>query len=147
MFATLLLEFGIPSVAALALAAGGVSYFYLPIIGKKAAAGCVIVAAASLIYAAGFNERGALDKSAGLAAQIVQMKADVAASKSIVIEANARQAAAEDEASTIQEKVDAYAAALAKRKTPGCSLGADDVSRLRGLAGPRTESKPAAAAR
>lgn len=147
MLAPILLELGIPTAAATALVVGVASYLYLPVIGKKVAAGLVIVAASVAIYGAGFNERGALDRSADLAAQVVQMKADAASAKAIATEANARQVAAEDETSTIQEKVDAYAAELAKRKTPGCAFNAHDVGRMRSIAGSRAAAKPAAGSR
>jgi hypothetical protein len=153
MFETVALELGIPAIGAGAATLGALAFFRVPVIGKYIAIGMGALAAGAFVYGAGFNERGKLDHSADLAAQVVQMKANAAeaqrqadAAKTIAVAASARQQSAEDEAAKTQEKVEAYAAALAKRKTPPCALSPADAASLRDISGarPNPAAKPAA---
>lgn len=146
--ATTILEFGAPLVAGASLLGGAAAWLYVPVFGQTIAKGLGVFAIAALVFGAGFKSAADLDKSALLAAQLVQQKADAAeaeqeaaTAKTIMAEATAREQAAEQDAETNKQKVADYAAQLAK--TPGCALTAADNQRLRAIgAGKRASPLP-----
>jgi enoyl-CoA hydratase/carnithine racemase len=142
---------GLPFVSLGLLAGAGASYFYVPLVGRALAVALTIGAAGLFAFDEGFRERGSLDRSATLAAQVETLKANVAeerrqaeAARAIATTAADAETKAQNEADEAQQKVAAYEVEIAKRPVPGCGLSDDDVGRLRGIGAAR---RPAGAPR
>jgi hypothetical protein len=155
MFATIAADVvgygGLPLAGGALLAAAVAAFLYVPLFGKQLAVGLIALAAATFAFDLGFNERASLDKSAVMQSEIIALRANARelqrqadATKEIAASAKMAEQNAEDHAAINQQKVDEYAAELAKTPTPACGLTDADVSSLRdiGAAAPRYTPEP-----
>ncbi len=136
-------EWGL-GLGALGCIAGAIaSFIYVPVVGRYAAAALVAIAAGLASYHAGYVARGRLDISQALEAQLKWAQEELDATKAVQEGAAARARESEQQAAKLQEKIDAYASALAAKPEPiaapgcpkvqPCALDAGDIRVLDGL--------------
>jgi hypothetical protein len=149
IFADILGYGGIPLLGAGLAAAGVAAFIYVPVFGRYIAVGCAAASVGIFAYDAGFNERAAMDRSSEYAEQIALQKQDIAAlqkaatdAQTIAADSAALQAKAEAQAASDQEKVNRYAAQLAKTPVAACSLSDADVRRLRSIGSSKRAATP-----
>lgn len=124
----------LPGIGVLLLIAAAAAYIYVPLVGHYIAAALLVLAAGTFAFDEGYRERGVLDKSASLKADIVELQRQVDASKAVAQNAVTAERAAEASAAANQQKVDAYVNAISNAPgTPGCGLSDDDVKRMLGI--------------
>ena len=128
---------GAPFIAVALIVLAILAYFYVPAIGKGLAIALVAVSAGLFAYGAGFKDRGELDKSAQLQAQIEVLKSNVAemqrqahASAEIAEESGAAEVLAVNNAEANQQKVAQYETDLAKRPATCRNFADVDVGGL-----------------
>ena len=102
-------------------------------LGRAVAAIGIVVAAYFYGYASGRSEQSRLDKVASLQAELAVAKVDAAISQASARIAENEARAAERVAAENRNRIDDYEKALAARPDARCTLGADDVRRLRAL--------------
>lgn len=118
------------------IVAAGFAYFRLPLFGKEAAIGLVAAAVGLAAYSKGYGDRGDLDKSAALRAQIELLNKDLEISKAAATDAFNRATELDKQQSDANQKVQDYERELASRKDDTCGINDDDLRRLRGIYGP-----------
>jgi len=137
MFASLqaaLAEWGLFALALACFAGAGFAFVYVPVFGRWIASALVALGCAIGAYDLGYAARGKLDNSGAIQAQLDEANRQLAATRDIEAAAAAREESDTRAATQLQEKVDAYEAAL--KSSPngdGCSLTDDDVRALGGL--------------
>ncbi len=114
-------------------------------LGRALAAIVVVLLVGTGAYWKGRADRAALDRSALLAAQVEQLKADIASRERIAAAARETVARLEEEKAQDDELIAGYEDELAKREEPACRLSPADVERLRNGAAPGPAPKPAGA--
>jgi len=128
-------------VAVLLVAAGIAALVYLPgKLGGLVAAVCISFAAATTAYQLGFQERGKLDQTAQLQAELAERQREADAAKEVASRSVARANDAESKSNQLQEQVDDYAAKLAKRDV--CALDSGDVRGLQSIGGSNPPQPP-----
>lgn len=131
------------ALAALLIAGALAALVYLP--GKLGGIIAMIaggIAAAVFSYQLGFQERGKLDQSEQLKAEIAERQREAQAAKDVAARAVTRANEAEAKSNTLQEQVDDYAAKLSKRDA--CLLDRRDVDGLQSIGGSGHAKPPAA---
>jgi len=106
---------------------------------------CAAVVSLGLIGAAyikGRMDRAALDQSAALRATVASLTDQLRQTQAVAESAAARADAREIETTVLNQRVADYEAHLAQRKDCGCTLGPDDLRRLRDIIGPGTPLPP-----
>ena len=130
-------------LVALALViAGGAARVYIPVVGRQVATVAWIAAAAAGAWDAGYSTRAASDRSAEIAAQATQLRADLASANAIADAASRRAETAESQHADDQNRVSDYEKKLVQMGD--CALTDADRGRLRAIGG--APARPAASA-
>lgn len=135
-------SYGLIAGVGLCLAGAALAFVNVPIFGRWIAAGLVALAAGLGAYDMGYRARGAHDESVALRGQVAELQRQAAETSRIAAAAAEREQMLFDAVGKQQEKIDAYDAELSRRPRGACALGADDVRRLRDIAGSSNPPQP-----
>jgi hypothetical protein len=102
--------------------------------GRAAAAVLMVIGAYFAGHAVGRHDQKKRDNVSAIKTELAVARADLAISGALAGIADDEARAADHSAAQTQDKIDAYEKALAAMPDLRCTLGADDVRRLRALA-------------
>jgi len=129
MILSLILGYGSIILCPALFAAGVAAYFYIPVLGRIIAIALIAAAAAIASYGIGFADRGKLDNSAALQAEVTQLQANLVeeqrqatAARNIADDSSAREVAASAQASDANQKVTDYEMQLDEAEVKAASI-------------------------